>query len=439
MKRHLKSFLINLLFNATMLICAFMSGIILARIFGPEGRGLYATVIGYAPFLGGILSWGFINHLSIKAAASRPEDTARLRTAALWMGLLATLCGTLVMGFTCFVWRPEQIYYPGVTFVFTCAWLLMNLTSYFLTALHRGNREWIRFNLVKTAFYPLYCLGLILLWKFNRISIKHAIDVYLAASACGFTLALVFTFRSGLRWAPDFKHMAKLFMEARPYALAYYSQMGAGLAENFLLILILPPAAIGYLMVALSCAALQQPILYSLGHVVFIESAGKSHATALSEGMISKLRILTVFNLLFYLCLGVLVGYAIPIFYGPAFAPAVRLYWILMPGMLVSSVTKLIDEVFAGAGNPEVGMKNRLIALFLSVIFCSSGGHVFGSGGYALGYSAAQFFLAFFYLHLVSRCTNKTKMDLVKFKALDLSQIKEFASAMKTLVVPPRS
>ena len=79
--------------NAVLAVATFMTGIVLARALGPDGRGVYGSLFLWALTAANIFAWG--THMTLAREAAQRPDRARAvyRTAyrlALGGGLLGT-------------------------------------------------------------------------------------------------------------------------------------------------------------------------------------------------------------------------------------------------------------------------------------------------------------------------------------------------------------
>jgi O-antigen/teichoic acid export membrane protein len=338
--------------NALILLLGIASGVLAARLLGPEGRGELAVVTLWPLNLGLLGSLGF-NQALTYFSAKHPERTSAIWTSALVMAAVQSAV-LAVIGFfaLAFVLRahPEATLRMARFFLvylpvgFVCAYCQNLLQG----ALKLGSFNALR--LLIAAAYLVGVLGLMLVgggavW---RVALA-LLGSYLAGAAAG--LFLVYRhLRPRWTWDPEVRR------EMLRYGLHAYGGHVAQILHPQVVLLamtvMLPTAAIGYYAVGYSLATTLLIIPAGVGAVTLAQgargSAGRAHQILHRSLHLTLALLLPAAAALYFAAPALL-----QVFFGPDFLPAVTATRILLLAIPLLAATQVLYEGLRALGHPQ--------------------------------------------------------------------------------------
>lgn len=319
---------------------SFAVGVLVARLFGPEGKGTLSLIMQVPGLLVVILDLGIST--SIVYYVSKGE--LRPGTAAGNALALAAALGVLGAPVIFVLLSGPFALVPGVPM-----WAVVTAVAILPLGLLAGWLSGISVGLSNLAMPLRYSLlsslttlaGLVALLATGRSSLTGVLVVSVAGTAVGIAAYLV-----GLR-----RHLSPLKLDitaargmARFSAKAYLTGL-AGLFHERQDILLLGwlagTGAVGLYTVGVSFAEIAWYIPGALGSAVLAK--GRRHGEDSTVDYTTRTtRVAVVFMLATILASMVAVPFVIPFVYGSAFAPAMYAFFALTPGILADGVSRVL-------------------------------------------------------------------------------------------------
>jgi len=365
-----KHSLINFSSQIVVVVFSLMSSVILARTFGPQGKGIYFLV-----FMIATTSFNLV-HSSVPVAGVYYIGKKKYRLEDLIINFifLAIFLGVIGMALVFALFKLISLYllesvnplYLKVALLF----IPLNLITVFLSWIFLGLNDIPRYNLINiirvvstTVFIAVVCL----FWQSLLLCIIANLLAYVVASLTAIVL-LSNHFKKGWRlnlhlikdvliygWKGHFgnilynlinrldSYLVKFFLGAR--FLGYYSV--SLIAEHLWNI----PTAIG--------TALFPKVSSSL-----LKDKNKDTAAVCRHSVF--LTFLAAF--VFFITARPLIK----LLFGQPFLLAVQPLWILLPGMASLSVTKILKHYLSGTGRPQIAtysaMVTIIVCIFLNIV-----------------------------------------------------------------------
>lgn len=360
-----------------------LSGMLVARMLGPEGRGQLAGAQVWPGILGMVALFGVNNILSIQAAEKK-RPVSELETLGLVLAL-PTIALCIVAGWFLLPWvlpagQPELIPlsrgYLLIVPIFAWTSTLM--------AIDQGAGNFRRFNQVRNILNPVY-LGLVLV--FWLVGVREVVW-FLAALLFANFAVMVFRL-AGARPArltgPLPPQAAALWREGFPFWITGIVHVLRDNAERIVLMALLPAAALGFYVVAFTASGIHLNLGKSLNLVLFSRSAAQSQEKALLD--VARLfRLMAVMNLVLGLCVAAALPLLIPLVFGAEFKPSVWPAMLLVVSQFFLSQGMLINEGLRARRKPFFGMLGMVLA---TGVFVLAGVMLAGRAG-LLGVAAAS-------------------------------------------------
>lgn len=346
-------------------VIALVTGVLLARSLGPEGRGAYQAIILWPQILSWIATLGFTKATSYYRALDGRLERKLVANA---VAVCAVAGASIAFAMSFVLPRFLHGYSQDVVFLATVMlWFVpfMALENV-LEGLFEGSQAFRTLAVLRLVMPVFSMIGLATLWHFGMVTVSSATAVFAAGTA------LVFLVPAGLVWSrgtlsvrPD----RELFGVSGRYALQYYpytiSEIALGLLDQMLLIPVLPAAAIGLYVIA-TRAMIVAELPGAVSQVLFAAIPGLNKADsrrvirrAISGGAVASGCCAAV--------LFVLAGPILEFLYGEAFMSAITPFRILLVGAFAMGLRKLVGEALAGLGRPRANSVIQVGSLVLFV------------------------------------------------------------------------
>ena len=339
-----------------------VTGPLLARMLGPDGRGylaaltLWPLVITQLGNLGipSALTYSIARDCTASRALARlglsfalPQALLLIAFQALW--LLLILHGD-----------PHQVRVAG--------WLTLALVPAMLAqqyglGLLQGHLRLRLFNGLRLLPWLLYALGVAALFAVGERAIVPIVAVLLTAFSISGSACLL----SGLRLSrgdgtPTVGRRFLVSFGLRGL-LSSFSAVDVLRPDQVVLALFLSPAALGLYVVGLAFTNLPYFVAKSVGLITFPWVASRREQTDARRTMWSLLWLTTGIAVVLVGGMCATAHWLVPFFFGSQFSDAVRVTYIVLPGMVFLSARRVLSEGLKGRGYPLAGTLGELLSL----------------------------------------------------------------------------
>lgn len=354
----------------------FISGlvylIVLARVLGPEGKGIHSLIL----LIPGLIM--IFGSFGVESANVYFVGTKKypLRDVVSNSIILSVLLGVLLMIlfwgvsqtelFHKFIQNNEiPIHYLWAV-IFT---IPLYFISAFLRNVLRGYGHLGDYNKIRiTEGLSLFLFGIIFLLAFKMglwgAVVSSVLSVFFAAiSSIFLTKKLVKIFPLNLNMAllkDSFSYGSKVYLANSLSFLNYRLDM-------FLITIFLTPIAVGFYSIAVSMAEKLLIIPGAFATVLLPKVASSGHGEA--NHLTSKvLRHTTLIMVVICLVMVVLINFIIKIFFGASFLPSALPFIVLLPGILAFSIGGILAADLSGRGKPQYAVWSSVTALIANII-----------------------------------------------------------------------
>jgi O-antigen/teichoic acid export membrane protein len=345
-------------------LTSLISGPILARTLGPDGRGVYAAVLSPLLVLSFVANVGLPDATTYAVARLRipkPHVVAVLGKVTLAYSIVAA---GLLIGFApLLLHRTPQ----GVTLLQVTALTLP--AQMFLTILRQttsGSADFKWRNVERALSALLRLVGLVLFAIVGWLTVASSVWVTVITSLVGVPILLVALF--GPRVWPELKSDPQVRHE-RPHLtreLMRYGFRGWGGTFAYLvnwrldqavMVVLVDAKQLGYYAVAVSLAELPQTAFIQLRNILFAESARRDDMLLVARGC----RVLIAFTVVMAVAGAAISPVLVPLMFGHAFEPAVLMSQILLVGTIPFLVGQVLNGGLMSLGQPFRASAGQLI------------------------------------------------------------------------------
>lgn len=350
-------------------VLTFLTGVLTARLLGPEGRGLLAGAILWPSIFAAFATLGTHQMLSLRAAESsvdRKELVSRGIALALLLGALGMAVGWLLLPLLV----PDN---EGGMLTLGRVFLLfipLNILVSQLQAIDLGRRSIRRLNFTRLMLAPVQLFLVCVLWTLGWTEVLYFVVAQLIANAV--TLAWRWSKESASSVRPCFdgRWMQALVYDSRSFFFTNVGYLLQTQLDRVFILWMLPVENLGVYVIALGCAGVHMTVTRSLGLVVFARGV----AMELHEAMDDFTRLFrqaVIVSAALSVVIAALLPLAVPMLFGKDFGAAVLPAMILVLGNLFGSLASLADDALRAQAKPMAGLQGRFLGsgVFLGLAF----------------------------------------------------------------------
>ncbi len=357
----------TLLANVLILGVNVGTGVITARLLGPDGRGWQAAMVLWPQFLAYALTLGLPSSMLYNIKQS-PEKASRLFSAALLMGtplgLLATLVGVVFIPRWISEYPTEVAHFAQWLMLTAPVWLLALIFTHILQA----REEFGLYNISRYAQPLITLFALVVLAGFYKLTPFNAAMAYVLAIVPIFLWMLVRLWRI---YRPSLRNLRSVLGNLTSYGLRSYGvnlfgPIVAGQLDRVLVVGLLQPSLMGLYVVALSLSRILNALQNAVASVFFSKASGRGVDEVIS--LVGRaVRVSTTGTLLVALGLGLLGPYVLGLVYGPDFLGAVAVFRILLLEAVLGGAAWVLAHAFMSLDRPGIVSVMQGVGVGLSV------------------------------------------------------------------------
>lgn len=342
--------------------------ITMARMLGPEGKGVYTLtlLVGSTLFtLGNFGLTSSVTYFTSKGKHELKDIVSAVLTLSLITGIgLSTLTILIIHNFSI----P---FLKGVNPLFITLIVLslpFTLAYSYLGSVFLGKQKITLFNLIQLIERLVVLVVFFILFLFSSHWIVNAVSSSITSAIVSCIITLIFVskmtkIRLGIK-------RIVLSAMTKYGAKVYFANMmlfGERKLDVFILNFFLNPAAVGYYSLATGIAEFLRYIPQTASLVLFpkIASSSKAQAKEYTPKVCRHIIFLMTLGCLVMGCLSELI---INVVYGKAFLPALPVVWVFLPGMVFFAMTKVFLSDLLGRGKPMFATVASFVGVFSSVL-----------------------------------------------------------------------
>lgn len=418
-----KNSLMTIITNIFLLFVGLFTSIIIARLLGPDKKGIYTIVLLLPSMIFTFLNFG-INAGTVYFTGKKKFPLSTIignnLLIVIILGVISVIIGIGViffLGDTYFAEVPRNYLLVGL--------IIAPLTLFiqFFTAILQGKEDFKRFNLTIIINKLVFLVLIFILFLYPEVS------TVLLAYICGL-IASVFVLylwlikpQNNISIKLDRRYLNDLFN----YGIkAYLANVIAFLNYRFDMILInffLNPLAVGYYSVAVSISERIWLLSQSVSTVLLprissLESEEeKKNITALTS------RVVVFITFIGTLLLYFLSDWLVPLLFSKAYVESIIPLKILLIGIFSLSFTKILANDLAGRGMPQYNMFTSMVALFTNIILNIYLIPIHGINGAAIATAISYSIQAIITILIYMKISCNSFNDIFIIKISDLKMI----------------
>lgn len=422
--------------NLFALLNAFIIDIILSRELGPEGRGIYMSIL-VVPII--VVSFAM---LGIRRSAAYHLGKGLFSENRIISGMMSLMILTsviaMVVSWTGIVMAdPKGMTMPMVLLAVLSIPVRMALV--YSGGIYIGKEDFRRSNLQVWLPQLFNLLGVLLFVVLIRGSVTGALFSLFISNLLVASISLSYLFRKySIRIRFDREVLGSLAGLGVVYAIAVVTMQLNYRVDLLLLQELSTMKEVGYYSLGVAITDKLWQIPASIGLVVMSRSANATDEDELNADVARLLRLSFFFVLILAIILWLIIPFLLPLLFGERFTPSIPIVRWMLPGVLMFVNARVLSGRFAGKGQPLILVAVFLPALLLNILLNLWWIPDYGGIGAAWASNASYTAGSIALLAWFSFKMKISLGEILKFRSSDFSFIKNYLRRRLNGVKPER-
>lgn len=361
-----RSYLVTFGGSVGALVLNLFTGIVSARLLGPDGRGVVGAISAWVMIVALLGNLGMRDGLSYLESRDHRRAPAILSLAVVSvvaLGAASVVLAELLLPIGFQAQTDEAIRYARLFML----WVLPFMACNVFIGLFGARQRFLATTMMRVGQPLLYAVGLGALWAGGSVSVVEVLVVQTASFsivAAGAFVALCH--ESGMGVVDP-----SLGREGWSYGIRSFGSSIGTLTNSRLDQLVLPAVVsarqIGLYVVAVRAASMVVGLFGSLSAVLFPVTAragGRSAVPVIQR----SIRLVSVLALLGSALLAVVARPAVVLLYGSEFSGSVSPLRLLLPGVVFWASSQMITGALKGLNHPVAGSVIQFVGVGVTVV-----------------------------------------------------------------------
>jgi O-antigen/teichoic acid export membrane protein/O-antigen ligase len=334
-----------------------VSGVLAARILGPQDRG-YLALLVLVP-----LVLAQLGHMGVPLAVTYylvqfGDHTRRIIRDLARLTILQIICALLIQAVVFVVLLRHESRSVHLAAFLSFAYTPTLFVQQFALSILQGQRRFRAFNILRVLPGALYSLTVVILFLLGGGDLFTIFTLFVATSFLTSILTSIFAARSTLSFTSvdsERPRVSEMFRFGLKGFFGSVSPIDNLRVDQAVIALLLNPVALGLYVVAQSFTNLPRFIAQSIGMVAYPHVAAAPSRRAARSAMWRYVAFSVVISGAVIALLELGSDWLIRFFFGPAFSGGVTVTRILLLGVFFLSTRRVLTDGARGAGSPGAG------------------------------------------------------------------------------------
>ncbi len=416
--------------NVFSLLCGVLLSVILTRLLGPDGFGLFTTLVVIPTIVVSITNLG-IRGASIYLLGQKKYDEQRIVSSILALFVLSALAGILLS------LVAYQVYdEPGFTALLiglVLAAIPFRLALVYIGGIFIGKDEIRKANQMN---WPINLINLalaaVLVWGLDLAvpgAIVAALIANMAVSIYGF-FTLSRHYRLNVTF--DFVIIKRLFLLGILFSASFFIIMLNFRVDVILLQRMTDLSEVGLYSLAVQIAEQLWQIPLAIGIIVFSRTANTENPKEMTAKTLSLTRLSLILATTLSILIVWIAPWIIPPVFGEKFQASVLLLQVILPGIIIMVMFRILSGQMSGMGKPQLSIYAFGPALLLNILLNLWLIPLHGAMGAAIATNISYAFGAIGYWIIFARQTGCGYLEIVRFRKDDVRAVQSILDKITT-------
>jgi O-antigen/teichoic acid export membrane protein len=354
--------------NALLGVEGAMSGVMVARLLGPEGRGELAAIQTFSGIVAATAMLGMVEAV-VYYCARNPQKAAGYIASATTIALVASV--PVLLG--AYFLMPVVLAAQSRSVISAARWYLLMAPVYALVAIPahslRGRGDFAAWNAIRLIPNVFWILVLVIAWWIGFRKAHLLAVVYVAAQALVF-FPVSYTVAKRVRgpFRPATKDWRGMIRYGIPCTLTNLPQILNWRLDQIAIAMVLPARELGTYAVAVAWSGMTAPLLNALGATLLPSIASQPDRASSTDWFSKGMRFGSLSATVTCLLLMVLTPIAVVIVFGEHYRASVPVALVLVPAGSILALNSVLEQGLLGLGHPYSVLAGELAGLVATVV-----------------------------------------------------------------------
>jgi O-antigen/teichoic acid export membrane protein len=349
-------------------IAAFVNviiGIVITRQLGPEGRGIYASIMVVPAMVLKFTELGMRRSIMYHVGKKTYPENEIIGSLYITV-LLSTILGIFVSLFLFWFQNNPDFTIPLI--VIAISMVPLQLIRRYIGGYFMGKQKYNTSILIRWIFLVLYLIMTILLMWILKMGLLGALLSVILSNIIASLYGIHLVYRSV---SPKFLLKSRVLKSILSFGVMYSAATFVMMLHTKIDILILGKLStmeqIGFYSLAVAIATNWQ-IPFEVGGVIISSSANTEEPEIKNENIARLIRVSLILGVVSYIILFAFAPFLVRVLYGREFIESVGMIRALLPGILLLIISNIMASRLAGDGKPFIFMFIAIPGLILNIV-----------------------------------------------------------------------
>lgn len=415
--------------NVFAVLNSFVIDVVLSRYLGPEGRGIYTSLL-VVPLIAVSFTMMGIRRSAVFHLGQKLFDTDRIVSGVIQLLLISSALAMAIsiVGFVYFLPKGANVLMAAIA-VITIPVKLMLIYS---GGIFLGKEQFRRSNLTNWLPLMFNLAGVVVFVVMIKLSVLGALLALLISNMAVAFISLKLLLKDhSISLLPDKKVIGSLVNLGVVYAVAVMVMQLNYRIDILFLQKLSSIQQVGYysLGVAISEQLWQLPT--AIGIVVLSRTANTASENVLNADVARLIRLSFLAICLMGVALYFIIPFLLPFIYGGRFIPSVSVVRAMLPGIVFFVIPRILNSRFAGVGKPQLMLWVFVPALLMNVALNFMLIPLYGGIGAAWASNVSYIAGAVALLIVFSVKMNFPFREIITFRAADFAVFQKLISNIR--------
>jgi len=418
-RRFFRDFIGVLNSNVVSIICMVFVSILLTRILGVEGFGLYYALL-VIPLI--VVS---LTHLGIRGASIFMIGQKKFNDDEIVSSVVFILAFTSILGIILSIGAYSFFMEPEYTIMMIGLVVLIipfRLSIIYIGGIFFGKDEIKQANRFEWAINLInLILAVILVWWFNMGLLGAIISMSVANILVGLYALFIISRKFNIR----FKYLPTVIKQLLSLGIMYAFTFFVIQLNYRIDILLLEKLStiheVGIYSLGVHIAEQLWQIPFAISIVLFSRTANMKDQSKITQSTISLARLSFILIFLLSIVVAIIAPYIIPFVFGDEFTPTIDVLQLLLPGIIILVIFRVLSGQLAGMGKPYIAIYVFVPALIINVLLNFLWIPEHGSKGAAWASDISYTIGTIGYWLIYSKVLKVDLFEIFRFKNTDIS------------------
>lgn len=417
-----------------------LTGVILSRVLGAAGYGLYSSIIVVPVIVIGFTQLGIRRSL-IWHLGNKVTSESNILSAVFLLLLYASALSIIICGFVFFF--SDNLFFDPLIVGIVLLTIPLLLANVFAGGVFLGKEQILRANIINAGpslLTLVFTIAFVLVLKFSVLGAFTAISIA--------NLVMVFyiyyvhrtDYKVRITWKYHEGTIKSLVKLGIVNAIAIFIMQLNYRMDVLMLKKLSTLEQTGFYSLAMQIAEQLWHVPYAIEMIILSRSANTSDDQFVHKTVASIFRISLIIGLLGGALIYLISPWLVPLVFGKEFVHSVPMIQVVLPGIFLMIGFRILNSRLTGMGKPQIAIYTFLPALVINFAANLALIPVYGGVGAAWSTNISYAIGSLAYLFVYSRMTKMPIIEIFRYRRSDFyffRDIKNFRKGKRDPVPGP--